>query len=240
MKRFHLFTLIELLVVIAIIAILASILMPALQSARQRGQGSACMNNLKQLGLGLGGYQNDFNGWMIPTYFSGRDTSKKDADYFGNFPGRLIENTSKLWAYGIASACKNVASSQKNYGYVTGDIQKTNTPFTCPADPMPRITDNPSSTFFSHNLSYAINSGLAGGAWNVDDSSFWLNINHLKSPKSPRKSPAMHPFFFDSSDYRNSGKRRLTQINDQSEPRATDYTAMADASIWLDLTTSPA
>ena len=44
MKRFHLFTLIELLVVIAIIAILASILMPALQSAKERGQSSACMN----------------------------------------------------------------------------------------------------------------------------------------------------------------------------------------------------
>ena len=55
------FTLIELLVVIAIIAILAAVLFPVFQSAREKARESACVSNLKQIGLAYVQYAQDYD-----------------------------------------------------------------------------------------------------------------------------------------------------------------------------------
>jgi len=69
------FTLVELLVVIGIIALLISILLPALNKARESSRVAACLSNLRQLGIIHQAYVADYKGYIVPCDMGGPNTS---------------------------------------------------------------------------------------------------------------------------------------------------------------------
>lgn len=73
------FTLIELMVVVGIISIVAAMTLPAVQSAREAARRSQCLNNLKQLGIAIQGYEELSN--MLPPALMGYNSMKKPTYY---------------------------------------------------------------------------------------------------------------------------------------------------------------
>jgi prepilin-type N-terminal cleavage/methylation domain-containing protein/prepilin-type processing-associated H-X9-DG protein len=119
------FTLVELLVVIAVIGVLISLLLPAVQQVRESANRLKCANNLKQLGLALHNYHNDFNCFPPGMICSQIDIADASSTGFTSFLP-YIEQDNVQKAYHFESAW----SLQENFDAVGIEIRI----FYCPSN----------------------------------------------------------------------------------------------------------
>ena len=114
--RYRGFTLVELLVVIAIIAFLAALLLPAVQAARESVRRSSCANNLKQIGIAVGSFE-DAHGVLPPGY-----------------------SHSAGWAVFILPHLEQLPLADRNADADNSQLRVTSLPvFLCPSDSSKRV-----------------------------------------------------------------------------------------------------
>ena len=171
------FTLIELLVVIAIIAVLIALLLPAVQAAREAARRSQCVNNLKQIGLGMHNYHSTSN-----TFPMGQTIGPKasNTDAMASWAGwsaqaLMLPHMEQMALYNSANFMWAVDAYGDTCMFVNLTVvQSKVAAFACPSDPnygVPNGTSNPplpniNNYFASVGTTATSMHNGCGGGWN--------------------------------------------------------------------------
>ena len=210
------FTLIELLVVIAIIAILASLLLPTLQQAKDKGRQALCQSNMRQIGVALLLYIQD-NEETLPTF----------GDEFPALPNNhWWDNDLETYAGGddifsCPSDPEDVLSVGVNYGnndasaFSYGNlcpIKKLGY-FTRPSATL-AITDSQRTRYIYNLCSWTLDLDLDGDGLADSDSGVWADSGALYNRGTPfRHSRGAICLFFDGHTRWTNGRQWLTDLD---------------------------
>lgn len=167
MSRRCAFTLVELLVVIAIIGVLVSLLLPAVQAAREAARRMRCANNLKQTGLAVHNYVDTYNSFPIGHMYRGPfDGDPNDADGGTGFGWgtAILPYLEQLAIYNQFDVRLPVSNQSKSRNLILARTPLTI--FTCPSDLKPKnwtdgaVTNSATSSYKACGSSY---DGWTGG-----------------------------------------------------------------------------